>query len=971
MSTTYVTIVAKNYLAYARTLMQSLASCHPHSRRVVILVDSIDSFFDPGEECFEIILSSDLQIPQSAWFHFKYTVLELSTAVKPWVLEWFLDRGAERVIYFDPDIYVYNSPEVVLSSLSGKTALLTPHLTAPLTDSFHPSELDILNSGTYNLGFIAINNCSEARKLLRWWQSHLYNDCVVNLNRGIFVDQRWMDLATGLFRGIEITRNPGCNLAYWNLAQRSVTQSNDDFFVDGMPLIFFHFSGFDANNPNPLSKHQNRLSLDDIGPGAVLAHRYAAQLLENGYSECQTLPYRYGFFENGSRILDGLRFQFWTERGVNRQVSDPFSLVGRQEFVKYWNTPAFDVSGAITPLPKIAYRVLQLRPDVQAVFPDGLNRDLEGLLGWMITSGQAEFCLDDELMKEVRCQHEKCVRNRLEQMPANPSPAEGRMPELPIPAAPARLPFDINAERFHWRTKDGKVEWSPPRDLWQNICQGTTGLELPRLARGLYLTRPDLRKTFPDPGGRDSLAFLQWFIHSAPKEYEFDPLILADARNKWRLANQNLGLPLRQAFNGATNAARVLKLALGLGNDEKRVRIRLAAASDFVPRTPLAQQHLKAKPAYPEESAGKFGLNLVGYLHSEMGVGESVRVAAKAARTALLPVSLRKVSVNDVHRKQDLRVKQSEDEWPYFVNVFHVNADQAAPAYQQLGDQFYRDRVNIAYWAWELEEFPDCWRQSFGYYDEIWCPSGFCQRAISHCSPVPVVVMPHSIEVELDPTITKVHLGLPSETFLVLTLFDMLSVFDRKNPTAAIQAFRVGLGNDPNAHLILKISNGEYGKSEMSLLREAVAGLRVTVIDRTLTRSEVYALIHHCDCLLSLHRSEGFGLSIAEAMYLGKPVVATAYSGNMDFMTPGNSFHVDYNLRAVGPNAAPYDPNSRWAEPSVNSAANHLKKIRCDPNGAIEVALKGQATIKMDFSAESVGKKMKQRLHHHFSRQPS
>ena len=157
----------------------------------------------------------------------------------------------------------------------------------------------------------------------------------------------------------------------------------------------------------------------------------------------------------------------------------------------------------------------------------------------------------------------------------------------------------------------------------------------------------------------------------------------------------------------------------------------------------------------------------------------------------------------------------------------------------------------------------------------------------------------------------------------------------------------------------------------MAMLREAVADLRVTIIDKTLTRLEVNALINHCDCLLSLHRSEGFGLSLAEAMYLGKPVVATAYSGNMDFMTPGNSFLVDYDFRAVGPNAAPYDPDSRWAEPSVDSAATHLQKIRRDPKGAMSVARKGHETMKGQFSPEAVGIKIKQRLDLHFSRKDS
>jgi hypothetical protein len=165
------TIVAKNYLPFARVLMSSLKKANPEFRRFVILADDVNGYFDPGAEDFELILSEDVGIPNSKWFHFKYTILELSTAVKPYVLEYLLTRyNLSKVIYLDPDIRVYRSLDGLSRRLDSASMLLTPHLTAPLDDWRHPDDLDILRSGSYNLGFVALTAAPGMRRFLSWWQ---------------------------------------------------------------------------------------------------------------------------------------------------------------------------------------------------------------------------------------------------------------------------------------------------------------------------------------------------------------------------------------------------------------------------------------------------------------------------------------------------------------------------------------------------------------------------------------------------------------------------------------------------------------------------------------------------------------------------------------------------------------------------------------------------------------------------------
>src|SRR6185437_4431347 len=175
-NTAIFTIIAKNYLPYARVLMRSAATVHPDWRRVVILVDQVDGYFDPQEEDFELVISSDLPIPRSPWFHFKYTIVELSTAVKPYAFEYlFRSMAVDRIVYLDPDIKIYSGLDKVIEALDAASIVLTPNLTGSLDDDRRPAELDILRSGAYNLGFIAVSRSPHAAAFLAWWQQRLYD----------------------------------------------------------------------------------------------------------------------------------------------------------------------------------------------------------------------------------------------------------------------------------------------------------------------------------------------------------------------------------------------------------------------------------------------------------------------------------------------------------------------------------------------------------------------------------------------------------------------------------------------------------------------------------------------------------------------------------------------------------------------------------------------------------------------------
>jgi hypothetical protein len=261
MRTALVTIVSPNYRHFARVLMQSARRHHPEWDRFVLLVGDAPA---AGDEPFTTIPIDALLLPHARRFYFRYTVLELNTAIKPWVFEHLFALGYDRVLYLDPDVVLY-SPLAELDAQPDAFLTLTPHLTGFIPGDDHPSERTILLAGTYNLGFLAVTRRPPLGAFLRWWQEKLEFQCVVEPGRGLFVDQKWIDLAPGLFDGVRILRHDGYNVAYWNLPQRTVTGAGDDLRVNGQPLRFFHFSGFDPAFPDNVSRHDSRQRLGGAG----------------------------------------------------------------------------------------------------------------------------------------------------------------------------------------------------------------------------------------------------------------------------------------------------------------------------------------------------------------------------------------------------------------------------------------------------------------------------------------------------------------------------------------------------------------------------------------------------------------------------------------------------------------------------------------------------------------------------------
>ena len=379
------TIVSNNYLAHASVLAESLARHEPETRFVTLLVDRPDESVDYEALPFELV-SLDQLFPSVDGMAFRYTVLEFNTAVKPTLLlHLFEQTDADQIVYLDPDILVLDQLDPVWDALDTASVALTPHILEPLPDDdLIPNERSFLQCGVYNLGFAGFSRTDEALALLRWWQERLEWKCIRDVERGLFVDQKWMDLAPAYVERVAILRDPGLNVAYWNLPQRQVEGSEERWTANGSALRFFHYSGYNPWAPDVLSRHQDRWSFDQSPSVKPLFEDYGRRLLEHRHFDFHRLPYGFSQFEDGEEIPDFVRAYYRRVSEKEDRWQEPFA-VGSGTF-RDW----LDGTGGGTRCPRFALALRESRPDLQRAFPHLPGESEHLLLEWMLEWGRTE-----------------------------------------------------------------------------------------------------------------------------------------------------------------------------------------------------------------------------------------------------------------------------------------------------------------------------------------------------------------------------------------------------------------------------------------------------------------------------------------------------------------------------------------------------------------------------------------------------
>ena len=519
------TIVSRNYAAQAATLMASLAATEPDVRRVVVATDGPITFTDPGIE----VLDAAGLVPEFAAMCAWYDALELNTAVKPHAFRALLARDENAsVVYLDPDICVYRPLAEVRAGLKRAPLVLTPHLTRPLKGEANPSDHVILTSGAYNLGFMAVRDEPQILDLIDWWSEKLRFDCRVDFAAGLFTDQKWMDLAPGFVSDLALLRTPALNLAYWNLEGRVLERTAEGWRVDGEPLGFFHFSGFDPERPDLLSKHQDRIRITPASPLAELCADYGRALLANGHIQARATPYGHNTFPSGRvvtpeerrRILKAARAgedfgggltdraEAWLDApaGASRQPLQPPQgpwLAGSDELALHLIT-AWPAAGPAA--------LLAARQDLRARF----GSDPEGLKAWLIGPEALAGRFDPRLLG---------------------APVT---PELATRAARYALGDTLDPVLAAYGLA-GRAGWSPAaRPSLDAPVPRYAGLTpFPQLFLRIWEGRNDVQRLFPLATPKSRFGFLRWLIGGGLAEHGID---LADLPSSvtghpgWRLA---------------------------------------------------------------------------------------------------------------------------------------------------------------------------------------------------------------------------------------------------------------------------------------------------------------------------------------------------------------------------------------------------------------------------------------------------
>jgi glycosyltransferase involved in cell wall biosynthesis len=422
------------------------------------------------------------------------------------------------------------------------------------------------------------------------------------------------------------------------------------------------------------------------------------------------------------------------------------------------------------------------------------------------------------------------------------------------------------------------------------------------------------------------------------------------------------------ATDARTSAPRdsVLALALrlaqwiGRGAIPMRLQVRLRnwmlSRCDQQGIDKLLSDFRERQPLHPTGT----GINLLGYLNADSGLGESARSSLRATEKAGIEVA----AVCAIAPWETSRPKTLDPAWVrepiHKINLLHINPEHIVPTLLAMGPSL-ASRYNIGYWVWETADWPDRWIPIASLVREVWTPSQFSREAIAKKIDRPITVIPHNVAPEVPP---GTHRDIPPGEVVFLAMLDFYSLPERKNPVGILEAFRRAFGSSRSgARLILKINNPKQRPDVMKVVQRYVDEMPwVVLLTDSMDRLALNTLLDSCDCYVSLHRSEGFGLPIAEAMYLGKIVIATGWSGNMDFMDEGNSLPVRYGLVELMQDCPPYAKGSVWAEPDLDHAAQLMRLVAEDKEAFAHLGVNATTEIRSRYSAEVSGRLMLKRL---------
>jgi glycosyltransferase involved in cell wall biosynthesis len=460
--------------------------------------------------------------------------------------------------------------------------------------------------------------------------------------------------------------------------------------------------------------------------------------------------------------------------------------------------------------------------------------------------------------------------------------------------------------------------------------------------------RPDVMCAYPDLDGPDGADYVEWC---------------------WVFGREEVSIPERfMPPQPGSTAAPLLSAA----SDDRDSQDAVGPAGDAISGRTMPATTAVSAPD-PRTQAAQNGaqpaVRVTGYLSHTLGLGAAGRGYAQALEAAGVAVSTASVPLHHLelpvaledgygrHGFEDV----AHDGVHHGFEIVAVNAEELPSFVARLGEDYFQG-PRIGIWGWETDTIPVRWQRAFALVQEIWVYSRFMAQNIGAVAPVPTIALPPPVQAPIEPAAPR-RLDVPDDGFLFLFVFDYLSTIQRKNPVGLIEAFKRAFAPGEGPRLLLKTINGPLRPlAEEEVLWAAHGRPDIHVIDRSLSGAELSGLMAACDCYVSLHRSEGFGLTMAEAMAIGKPVIGTGYSGNLDFMNAENSYLVDYELGRVGPDCEIYPPEGTWAQPSLEHAAELMRRVVGRPEEAAALGERARADIARELSPRARGEAMRRRL---------
>lgn len=935
------TIASNNYLAFARVFAESYQEHHPGAEVFVCIVDHPDPQIDYERLPFRVIFAGDLGIPRFQSFAFRYDILELNTAVKPFVMTHLRDRhGLERVLYLDPDILVMDHLGGLEEALASHPAVLTPHVTEPLDNAHDPAERKILMVGVYNLGFLGLRLDESTAAFLEWWQDRLYKYCLVDPHNGLFVDQSWMNLAPAYLDSALVLRDPIYNVAYWNLPHRHPRHDGESWCVDGRRIAFFHFSGLSLQDLDTVSRHQTRLDPGERPELRPLFEEYRDRVFAAGHPRLAALPYGYArFARSGVEIPPVARRTLQRVDPGGRRWTDPFDPDGDSFFswlVEPLELPLGDLNRAV-----LAY--WEERYDLVREFGEPCGPDLERYVNWL----HSHRAIGQELLPLPFLQR---VRARLE------TPAG-------LSFAPQVAPYDAGRIRAAEELLRALNLRRPGEAAgWLNDPVPGTREPRPVLTRAamlLHAVREDVRELYPDPYGRDQAAFAYWFCDSAG-ELGLAPELSAPVRRSlpWR---SRLGLALRAA-----------KRRQGPGRrpdppEQPAGEAAVAAGGEGFegPAQASCGDPAGGGGGSPRRDPGEpaRGVNLVASFAASSGPGRLGSATFEALGQAGIATSRVPLDQDLWGRTAHGRVHQVEGA-PYPVTLLQVDPARTPHALGLLPVSAVAGNVRIGYWLWDLAHLPLYLAPLFGHVDEVWAPSRFCRDAFSSLADVPVRwVAPY---VPAPGPSAHAAVELETGTFHLFAAVDAERVAERDQPLAAIEVIRRLRRREVAVELVIAVDHAAGDPGLVAALRREGRDLPVRV--ETDPSVPAVAWMAACDGFLSLHRAGGLAVSAITALHLGKPVVATAYGGVSDFLDESTGFPVGYRLKRLAAGVGEYPAGAVLAEPDLEHAVDEIVRLVGDPDDGERRGAAGRRKVDGLYGAAAAARRLGAELERVFGR---